>query len=218
MNWLAPLRLEAGLRREKIFMPAPLQAGTLLIATLDLQDPNFCRTIVLILDHDEEEGTLGLVLNRPLGDRVRTYSAEELLRLAPAAPDGSPPDLGSLFFAGGPCRRDRLFFLHRLGHLIQGSMEIAEGVYLGGDLDAVRAESAVLAAKEPLLRFYLGYASWSQGQLEYEIVVRGAWILAPASPGLILSLQPDTMWQQALYSLGGKYRPLSVIPEDPALN
>ena len=49
-------------------MPAPLQVGTLLIASLDLEDANFRRTVVLVIQHSAKEGSIGLVLNRPLGD------------------------------------------------------------------------------------------------------------------------------------------------------
>ena len=77
-------------------MPAPLRAGTLLVATLDLEDPNFNRTVVLIIHYSEEDGTMGLVINRPLGDQVQLYSAEELQRFAGAdfAGESHPSALG----------------------------------------------------------------------------------------------------------------------------
>lgn len=200
-------------------MPAPLRAGTLLIASLDLEDPNFYRTVVLIIQHSDSEGTLGLVLNRPLGERVALYSTEELQRLAgadPAVGDLSV-ELGGLFFQGGPVEPGYLFFLHRLNGLIKGGAEICEGVYLGGNLDAVRAEAAMLNSANPVLRFYLGYAGWREGQLEAEISI-GAWYLCPGNAELAFTPQPETLWQKALYSLGGKYRPLSFFPENPEVN
>jgi putative transcriptional regulator len=200
-------------------MPAPLQAGTLLIASLDLEDPDFNRTVVLIIQHSGEEGTVGLVLNRPLGDRVTLYSSEELRRFTGTHGiiDDASVELGNLFFQGGPVKPGYLFFLHRLSGLIKGGTEICEGLYLGGDLDPVRAESAILEAEDPALRFYLGYAGWGQGQLEGEIAI-GGWFLCPGRTELVFDAQPDTLWQKALYSMGGKYRPLSFIPADPQVN
>lgn len=200
-------------------MPAPLQAGTLLVASLDLEDPNFNRTVVLIIQHGDEEGTMGLVLNRPLGDKVCLYSREELQRFTGTEADALDPvaELGGLFFQGGPVGPGYLFFLHRLEGLIKGGTEICPNLYLGGDLDTVRTEAEMMDAGNPLLRFYLGYAGWQKEQLEAEISI-GAWILCPGRASLIFDSNPESLWQKALYSLGGKYRSLSVIPEDPGLN
>jgi putative transcriptional regulator len=200
-------------------MPAPLQAGTLLIASLDLEDANFSRTVVLLIQHSPSEGTLGLIINRPLGEKVALYSTDELQRLAGTPETGAdaPTELGGLFFQGGPVEPGYLFFLHRLDGLIKGGSEVCEGVFLGGDLDAVRSEAAVLNAEEPVLRFYLGYASWREGQLEAEIAI-GAWYLCPGTQDLTFDRRPDGIWQKALFSLGGKYRALAMIPENPEVN
>ena len=219
-------------------MPAPLQIGTLLVASPVLsEDPNFNRTVVFITHYSEEQGAMGLVINRPLGEQVKLYSADELQRLIGAAPltdspeqnaDRQPGDdgpdgeikssaLGRMFYQGGPVHQSWLFFLHRLDGVIKGGAEILDGLYLGGNLDALRAEAEVAKAGRPLLRFYLGYAGWDQGQLESEIG-HGAWILAPGNPELIFASKPDAIWHEVLYSLGGKYRPISLLPEDPAVN
>ncbi len=212
-------------------MPAPLQTGTLLVASPDLcEDPNFNRTVVFIIHYSAEEGAMGLVINRPLGEQVQLYSAEELQRLldgpgenADAEPTSRPvskaiqTQLGRMFYKGGPVKQGYLFFLHRLDEAIEGGAEILDGLYLGGNLDAVRAEAEVVKADQPLLRFYLGYAAWDKGQLEWEIS-KGAWILAPGETDLVFTDRPEAIWRDVLYSLGGKYRPISVLPEDPSVN
>jgi putative transcriptional regulator len=200
-------------------MSARLQVGTLLIASLDLEDPNFCRTVVLLVQYSQEDGAVGLVLNRPLGEKLALYSNEQLQRLTgvEAAIQDVAPEISSLFFEGGPVEPGYLFFLHRLDSLAEPGMQICPGVYLGGDLEAVRAEAAVLEAADPALRFYLGYAGWQAGQLEAEIDI-GAWYLCPSRAELILDASSEDLWQRALYSLGGKYRALSFIPEDPTVN
>ena len=201
-------------------MPAPLAAGTLLVASPDLsEDPNFKRSVVFLIHYRAEEGAMGIVINRPLGKEVHLYSAEELQRLTGADPEDENigAQVGQMFFQGGPVQQSWLFFLHRLNGVIEGGVEILDGLYLGGDLDAVRAEAEMRNADEPLLRFFLGYAGWEAGQLEAEIN-HGAWILAPGDPDLVFPTQANTLWHDVLYSLGGKYRPLSVLPEDPAVN
>ena len=74
-------------------MPAPLQIGTLLVASPVLsEDPNFNRTVVFITHYSEEQGAMGLVINRPLGEQVKLYSADELQRLIGAAPRTDSPE------------------------------------------------------------------------------------------------------------------------------
>ena len=212
-------------------MPAPLQIGTLLVASPDLrEDPNFNRTVVFIIHYSAEEGTMGIVINQPLGEQVQLYSADELQRLLnglnedeSAEPTSRPvskavqTQLGRMFYKGGPVKQSYLFFLHRLDNTIEGGAEILDGLYLGGNLDAVRVEAEVVKADQPLLRFYLGYAAWDKGQLEWEIS-NGTWILAPGETDLIFTDRPEAIWHDVLYSLGGKYRPISVLPEDPSVN
>ncbi len=196
-------------------MPAPLQTGSLLVATPAFKSLAFDRTVVLITHYSEEDITMGLVINRPLGERVRRYTAESLQHLAGS--EEAHAELGRIFYQGGPVHQRYLFFLHRLDGLVEGGTRILDGLYLGGNLDAKYAEPEVLRADVPRLRFYLGHAGWEPGQLESEISA-GTWFLAPGDPELVLAPTPETIWQTVLYSMGGKYRPISVFPEDPSVN
>ena len=195
-------------------MPAPLQAGTFLIASLGLEDPSFSRTVVLILQHRPDQ-TLGVIVNRPLGERVRMYPAEELRTLANGLESGGKPE--GMFYQGGPEEPNSLIFLHRLQSAGEDATRICDGIYAGGDLDILRARMTDLESDSPLLRFYLGYADWAPGKLENEIAL-GAWILSDANIDLVFSEEPESVWQQALHALGGKYAPMSFIPEDPSQN
>ena len=196
-------------------MPAPLQTGTLLVATPALESLAFDRAVVLITHYSETDITRGLVLNQPLGKRIRRYAADSLQQLAGG--EDACAELGRIFYQGGPVHQRDLFFLHRLDGLVEGGTKILDGLYLGGNLDTKYAEDEVLRTDAPRLRFYLGYAGWEPGQLESEINA-GTWFLAPGQPEIVLASTPETMWQAVVYSLGGKYRPLSVFPEDPSVN
>ena len=111
-------------------------------------------------------------------------------------------NLGGLFFQGGPVDPGSLIFLHRVDELSEEATRIREGLYAGGDLDALRAHTAASRTESPLLRFFLGYAEWAPGQLEDEISM-GAWILAPYNVDLVFAEESDQVWQQSLHSLGG---------------
>ena len=197
-------------------MPAPLEPGTFLIASLGLEDPTFARTVVLILQHVPDELTLGVIINRPLGDRAKLYPSEELDSITEGLKFDESVARSDLFYQGGPVERGSLIFLHRVEHLKGDATPIVPGLFAGGDLDALR-EFTDAEDEGPFVRFYLGYSEWAPGQLESEIAL-GAWILAPGSTELVFSEDPDTAWQQALQALGGKYAPMSFIPEDPSLN
>ena len=208
-------------------MPAPLLPGTLLIASPNLDDlgelehgdPNFNRTVVMLLQHTDE-GSIGLVINRPLGEKIKLYTSEALERLTDGLQTIQEVALepASMFYQGGPVGRGALVFLHQLGDTIPDSTEVCDGIYAGGDLDTLRMHASVVTAEKPLLRFYLGYAGWNPGQLENEIERRDSWILSPGNARLVFSTEPDQIWQKALHSLGDKYRALSLLPEDLSLN
>ncbi|HCL30678.1 MAG TPA: hypothetical protein DIC52_19890 [Candidatus Latescibacteria bacterium] len=198
-------------------MPAPLEPGTFLIASLGLEDPTFARTVVLILQHVPDEKTLGVIINRPLGDRAKLYPSKELDSITEGMEFDESVTRSELFYQGGPVEPGSLIFLHGVDHLKGEATPIVPGLFAGGDLDALRAFSAESEDEGPFVRFYLGYSQWEPGQLESEIAL-GAWILAPGETELVFSNDPDGVWQQSLQALGGKYAPMSFIPEDPSLN
>ena len=190
-------------------MPASLVPGAFLIASLNLEhDPNFTRSVVLILRHSPEAGAAGVVINQPLSQG----RAAELQPWAEGLEHLQTPK-GGLFFFGGPMGQDSLVVLHRVEHLSEGP-PIFEDLYASGSLEALRAHAAFVDPEQPVLRFYLGYAGWGAGQLENEVAM-GFWILSPGSADLAFSTEPELVWQQALYAMGGKYRALSYIHEDP---
>ena len=197
-------------------MPAPLEAGTILIASLGLEDPPFTRTVVLLLQHVPDEMTLGVIINRPLGDKEKLYPSEELESLTSGL-DLEEATRSEMFYQGGPVEPGSLIYLHRIPDVGGDATTICPGLFAGGDLDALREHGAGDEFVDPFLRFFLGYAEWAPGQLEAEIAL-GAWILAPAEAQIVFSEEPDHVWQDALRNLGAKSAPRCYIPEDASGN
>ncbi len=182
-------------------------AGRLLIATPGvLEDPNFRRTVVLMLEHGENGG-LGVVLNRP--------SQTPVLEPFPDwdSYTTSPPVL----FVGGPVSQQMIIALGkpRPGERPEGFQEVLPDRRVG-TVDLSRDPFA-LAAHLEHLRVFAGYAGWSRGQLEAEIDA-GAWFVADAEPWDAFSPEPDGLWRDVLRRQGGTIAYFADFPADPRWN
>ncbi len=179
------------------------EPGVLLIAPPMLSDPNFRRTVVLLCEHNPE-GSFGLILNRPL-----SLHLGEVL-------DGVDAYAEPLFF-GGPVQPNTLHFLHRYGDLVPEAVGVVDGVAWGGDFEVMKT---LIEAEGPTardLRFFLGYAGWSPGQLDEEIR-QGGWFLSEAGGEDVFAESPDRLWRSVLRKKGGDYAILANFPDDPRLN
>ncbi len=178
--------------------------GRLLVATPALEDPPFERAVVLLLDHDED-GALGVVLNRATGVTVR----ETLDGWQDLVAD--PPVL----FGGGPVEPTAVVALGRApaGVASDGFSPIVDNVRLV-DLDM---DPALAAVDLERVRLFAGYAGWAPGQLEDE-VEQGAWFLVNARAGDVFTDDPDALWRQVLARQPGHLRMLASFPDDPTMN
>jgi putative transcriptional regulator len=186
------------------------KAGKLLVATPLLGDPNFRRTVVLIVEHEETEGTLGVVLNRPTPIPV----GQVLEQWTDLVTDPS------VLFKGGPVAPGSALALA----LVPGKEEPVGWRALDGapslarlgllDLDT---PPRLLAPSIESLRVYAGYAGWSPSQLEAEID-EGAWHVVAAEPGDIFAPSPEALWRTVLRRQEGEIAFLATYPEDPGLN
>jgi putative transcriptional regulator len=177
-------------------------AGVVLVAPPMMEDPNFRRTVVLLCEHSSE-GSFGLILNRPLS-----------LDLSEVIDDLDGEEMVSL---GGPVQQNTLHFLHRHRDYVADAIAILEGVYWGGDFEAIKVLVQTEAASVQDLRFFLGYAGWSPGQLEEEIEA-GGWFLANADDQIIFPDDAALLWRTVLQRMGGEYALLSTFPDDPRMN
>jgi putative transcriptional regulator len=178
--------------------------GRLLVATPALADPNFDRAVVLLLDHDDE-GSLGVVLNRPtpvgVGDILEGW--------APLA--GEP----GVVFQGGPVSLDAA-----LGLAVIPGDEGPLGwrrVYGAIGLVDLETPPELLAAALGSLRIFAGYAGWGPGQLEDELS-EGAWFVVDSEPGDVSSPRPESLWREVLRRQRSELAMIATYPDDPSLN
>jgi putative transcriptional regulator len=166
-----------------------------------LQDPNFKRTVALLVDHDAD-GTFGLVLNRPvdLTARLLCENLDVQWRGHPTAQA----------HWGGPVQPETGWVLCAEGLSIHpdddGVKEVIPGLFFAGSLDVLRA---VAQTPPPDVRLFLGYAGWGPGQLEEEMA-QGAWLVAPVSADAVFNVSAEAMWDHVVRSLG--VEPATLIP------
>lgn len=180
-----------------------LSAGKLLIASANLLESNFKRTVLMMCEHNEE-GSLGFILNRPMEFQVRE------------AVTGFE-EVGELLHMGGPVQSDTVHFLHLRGDLLDGSEEILPGLFWGGDREELSYLLNTGVMKPSEIRFFLGYAGWSAGQLESEFE-EGSWYMADATADMVFSGEYERMWSRTVRSKGGEYQLIANSPELPGLN
>lgn len=166
-----------------------LEAPSFLIAVPQLGDPNFIRSVVIILEHGDH-GSMGLVISRATNLTVSAFCGSQGLEFQG---DGS-----QCVYLGGPVQTERAFILHSPGPSGPETEEILDGVSISYSLESLR-----LLAETPTehLRIYLGYAGWGPGQLAAEIS-EGAWLVHRASADLVFAGDEIDPWQAALREMG----------------
>jgi putative transcriptional regulator len=173
--------------------------GSVLIGEPFMADLNFRKSLVLICEH-EEEGSIGFVLNKPMN-----LMCSELV---PEILDHDFP-----LFYGGPIEENSLHFIHRLGNLIQESIEISNGIFWGGSIEQVNLLFEKGLAKESDFKFFIGYSGWGPDQLETEIEQK-AWWTIPANQTIVFDSESDEMWEKQVKELGEDFAYLANSPED----
>ena len=177
--------------------------GRLLIALPELRDPNFDRTIVLMVEHDTET-IVGVVLNRP--------SETALSEAAPTFADlaGAP----GVVFIGGPVATDGVLALGRTTGVGEDAVQLVTGEVGVVDLECA---ADVLRAEVRDLRLFSGVASWAPGQLEGELAA-GAWLVVDVGAVDILGPDPESLWVDVLRTQRGRIAGLADYPPEPIWN
>jgi putative transcriptional regulator len=180
-------------------------AGRLLVATPALKDPNFERTVVLIVAH-EPGGSIGVVLNR----------ATEVAVADVLDGWGALADDPGVVFEGGPVQPEAAICIARsrsASGWIAGFNRVSGAV---GTLDLSQDPEAMLT-KISAVRVFAGYAGWGEGQLEAEVET-GSWFVFDALPGDAFVGRPDDLWPMVLRRQGGLIAAVAIFPADPSMN
>lgn len=189
----------------RIPQPDP-ESGNLLIAEPLVDEGCFQRSTVLIIDHDSESGTMGLVTNRmcnlKLADIVNGIMVKEEIPV----------------YVGGPVHTERLYYIHRYGALIPNAVEVVPGLWVGGDFSHICSLIKEGVTIEGRIRFFVGYSGWEKGQLRGELD-RFGWAVGTIDDVEdIFTLKENEAWRRAVGSLGPRYRVWLNFPTDVQMN
>jgi putative transcriptional regulator len=175
--------------------------GKLLIASPALVDPNFARTVVFITEHNEE-GAMGIVLNRPSETSVESV-VPELAEIAGGEP----------VYVGGPVQPEALVLLADFSDPDAAAWIVVADVGLASaDVDLDELAGTVRRG-----RVYAGYSGWGPGQLEAEMEI-DSWIVEAPLPAELFPEDPATLWSDVLARKGGQYALIARMPADPSQN
>ncbi len=179
--------------------------GSLLISAPFLKDYHFARSVVLMIEHNEE-GSMGIVLNKNFHGMMTLNEIVPTLATLPPIP----------LYKGGPVSRETLFYLHKLPFL-KHSFPLGNGLFLNGDFEDMQKYLLGGGPTQGVIRFFAGYAGWQRGQLEQEIK-ENTWLVSNESKVDLLNMYLRDLWQETLTDLGGKYAIWARYPQYPSMN
>jgi putative transcriptional regulator len=177
--------------------------GSLLLAEPFMDDPYFQRKVILLCEHNEE-GSFGFVLNNYIDLTIDRLMAEF-------------PHFASRVSVGGPVKNTNLYYIHTLGEQLAGSIQVTDTIYMGGDFEQLKALAKSGQIPDDEIRFFVGYAGWSEGQLRAEIK-NHSWFVVEADEPLLMDTSGDELWATMIGRLGKEYAHLANTPNDPSLN
>jgi putative transcriptional regulator len=174
-------------------------AGQLLLAHPALREDTFRRTVILLSAHSAE-GAMGVVLNRPMDKQLGELNAE--FAFGPLA--------GVSLYAGGPVEPEQLIIVSWQWLPAESAFQLHFGI---------EPEKAAELVGTPgvTLRAFLGYAGWSEGQLENEMK-HDTWVVTPVEGEVLGELEGVALWRTILGSIDPDLRLLANEPEDPTVN
>lgn len=183
-------------------MPA---IGNLLLSEPFMQDPSFQRSVVLLCEHQPDEGTMGYVLNQPT-NLLLSDLIQEL------------PNAHFQVFLGGPVGYDAIHFIHRCADRIPEGTELGSDIFWGGNFEVLKLllEKGQIADGE--IKFFLGYSGWNPGQLDREMTENSWMVCTHYNPELAFVREAEDLWKEAVIAMGPKYAHVANFPIDPRMN
>jgi putative transcriptional regulator len=163
-----------------------LAVGRLLVASRDLSDPNFAKTVILLVHFNEDQGAVGLVVNK----RTDVPISRVFHDLKEAGGRNDP------VYIGGPVELNSVLALLKSASKPEGAEKVFGDVYLIGNKDLL-TRTLASRAEATVFHTYIGYAGWGAGQLEHEVEL-GAWHIVPADVGTVFHSDPDSLWPRLI--------------------
>lgn len=179
------------------------QKGRVLIAEPFLSGSYFNRSVVLLVAYSEK-GAVGFILNKKVDIIVQDV-----------IPDF--PDFDAQVYLGGPVATDSIYFIHKLGDKIPGSIHVLGDLYWGGDFEELKHQLKAGIINPSEIRFFLGYSGWDAGQLERELK-EDSWLVNNVDQQAIMRELNQDSWFDFVKKVGGRYSVWENFPENPSLN
>ena len=177
--------------------------GRLLISEPSLSDPTFFKSVILLTYHNSQE-SIGLILNQPTKIEIRDIFKEISSSEFP-------------LYIGGPVAKNSIQFIHTLGEKINNSVEIANGIYWGGNFKEIirLINNGKISNKD--IRFFAGYSGWEANQLNQEIEENN-WIISVAKKETCMQYSNHNLWSNIIKTKESKYAIWTNMPTNPHLN
>lgn len=177
--------------------------GRLLITEPFLEGEYFHRAVILLCEHNED-GSFGFVLNNYVDIGLDNF--EDI------------PDFDTRISTGGPVSTKNLYYIHTLGDKLNGSIQVHENLYAGGDFEQLKTLMATGIVKRNEVRFFLGYSGWVEKQLEGELK-HSSWLVSDIdNVEEIMDVDNQNIWNTCMERQGGKYKAFAHFPKNPEHN
>jgi putative transcriptional regulator len=182
---------------------AKAEKGTCLISEPFSADSYFGRSVVLLTEHDQENGSVGYIMNKPVDIQIQDLFPEF-------------PEFAARCYVGGPVSPDTIHYLHSRPDVLPASNHVFGNIYWGGDFDRLQeqVEQGNILSRD--IKFFLGYSGWAPEQLKQEMDEK-FWILAKISDRKLMGKSKD-IWKNTLSNMGESYKLWAEAPMNPALN
>lgn len=179
------------------------QKGRILIAEPFLHGDYFSRSVVFLVAHSDK-GAVGFILNKKIDFVLQDVFLDF-------------PKFKSNVFLGGPVAADSIFFIHKLGDKLPGSIRVLGNLFWGGDFKVLKNLIADGLVKPTEIHFFLGYSGWDAGQLEDEIK-EDSWLVTDVDESLVMRDTNDVSWTDFVKKAGNRYSIWENYPENPSFN
>lgn len=179
--------------------------GSLLVSAPFLKDYHFARSVVLVVEHNDE-GSMGIVMNKNFSNLMTLNELVPELASIPPIP----------LYKACPVGRDTLFYLHTFSYL-KDALPLGNGLYVNGDFEQMKRYILAGGETQGMVRFFMGYAGWQRGQLTQEIEAN-TWMVSNDSQVDLLNMYLRDLWKESLCDMGGKYAVWSRYPKYPIMN